>query len=58
MSRNICQKDAAALLKISIDTLDRRQRDDPTFPKCYRIGRIKILNEDELIAWQKNKRRK
>ncbi|QKJ67308.1 AlpA family phage regulatory protein [Deefgea piscis] len=50
------RKETAKFLSMSADTLDRRVKNDPTFPKHYKIGRIKFWYLDEIESWLKTKR--
>ena len=46
------RRDAAEFLSISVGTLRRRERDDPTFPKPVVISERSICyRTSELLAW-------
>ena len=58
-SDNISKKQAARIINISLSGIDRRRRNDDTFPRPYKIGGKIMFSEKEILAWiesQKEKR--
>ena len=58
-SDNIPKKQAAQIINISLSGIDRKRRNDDTFPRPYKIGGKIMFSEKEILAWiesQKEKR--
>ena len=59
LSDNISKKQVARIINISLSGVDRRRRNDQTFPRPFHIGGKVMYSEKEIRAWielQKEKR--
>ena len=59
LSDNISKKQVARIINISLSGVDRKRRNDQTFPRPYLIGGKVMYSEKEIRAWielQKEKR--
>ena len=59
LSDNISKKQVARIINISLSGVDRKRRNDQTFPRPFYIGGKVMYSEKEIRAWielQKEKR--
>ena len=50
-SNDISKKQVARIINISLSGVDRKRRDDDTFPRPYKIGGKLMFSEKEVRAW-------
>tara|TARA_B100000989_G_scaffold250856_1_gene198740 strand:- start:1024 stop:1260 length:237 start_codon:yes stop_codon:yes gene_type:complete len=50
-SNDISKKQVARIINISLSGVDRKRRDDDTFPRPYKIGGKLMFSEKEIRAW-------
>jgi len=50
-SDNISKKQVARIINISLSGVDRKRRDDDTFPRPYKIGGKIMFSEKEVRYW-------
>ena len=51
LSDNIPKKQVARIINISVSGVDRKRRDDDTFPRPYKIGGKVMFSEKEVRSW-------
>ena len=47
----ISTKEASRILSLSRSTIYSRLKDDPSFPRPRRIGKLSRFMRDELVVW-------